>query len=307
MYKLKLKPIFIGLTLLASLTLNNCKKDNNGDDVPLKSEREIAVDDYNNLYLGSAVSDPLWTGNTTSCVAGSASQSTNEMVIKRINYFRKIVGLNDNTTLDATKFPMYQEAALMMKANSQLSHTPPTSWKCYTTLGANGAQTSNLSLGNHSVNSVTAFMADNGSSNFAVGHRRWILHSAKTQFSYGTTNSSMSLGCIGTAGGNTLIPEFIAYPPKNYIPQNLVFARWSFGIPGADFSSATVTMSGPAGAVTLKVVSTTNNGYGDNTVVWEPTGIVTNSTADVVYKVTVEGIKNAPKTSYTYSTTLIKI
>ena len=37
-----------------------------------------------------------------------------------------------------------QASALMQAANDSLSHTPPTSWKCYTALGATGSATSNL-------------------------------------------------------------------------------------------------------------------------------------------------------------------
>lgn len=305
--KISSKKITYVLLFLATIgSINSCKK-NEEDDTPVLSERDQVIQNYKNDYLGSAVLNSGWTGSTSGCNAGKAPQSTHDMVIKRINYFRKLVGLNDNTTLDTSKFKMYQEAALMMKANNQLSHTPPNTWTCYTALGYTGANTSNLSLGSHSVNAITSFISDFGTNNKPCGHRRWILHSAKTQFSYGTTDASMSLGTIGMAGGNTIIPEFIAYPPKGYMPQGIVFSRWSFSIPGADFSNATVTMKGPAGDITLTVVSKTDNGYGDNTIVWEPVGIVTNSPADMLYTITISGVAKTPKTTYTYGTTIIKI
>ncbi len=292
------------LILTFVFTFLSCK---DKEDPIILSDRDIVVKDYNDNYIGSTVANSGWTGNISGCNAGTAPQTTADMVIKRINYFRKLVGLNNNTTLDATKFPMYQQAAFLMKANSQLSHTPPNTWTCWTQAGYDGANTSNLAMGSHGSNSVTLFMTDNGTNNKAVGHRRWILHSAKTQFSYGTTDATMSLGCIGTAGGNTLIPEFIAYPPKGFMPQNLVFARWSFGLPKADFSNATVTMTGPSGPVVLAIVSKTDNGYGDNTVIWEPVGVITTNASDQNYKVTVSGVANAPKTSYSYDVTIIKI
>ena len=295
---------FALLILTFVISFFSCK---DKDEPDVLSERDMVVKDYNDNYVGSTLANSGWTGNVSGCNAGTASQATADMVIKRINYFRKLVGLNNNTTLDASKFAMYQQAAFLMKANSQLSHTPPNTWTCWTQAGYDGANTSNLAMGSHGSNSVTLFMTDNGANNKAVGHRRWILHSAKTQFSYGTTDASMSLGCIGTAGGNTLIPEYIAYPPKGYVPQNLVFARWSFGLPKADFSNATVTMTGPSGAVVLAVVSKTDNGYGDNTIIWEPLGINVTSATDLKYTVTVNGVANAPKTSYVYDVTLIKI
>lgn len=295
--------IYFTLILTLIFSSNSCKKK---DDPDIKS-RETVIDDYKNIYLATMVTNTGWTGNTANCVAGRASNNTSEMVIKRINYFRKLVGLNYNTTLDTSKYEMYQQAALMMSANSQLSHNPPNNWKCWTQAGFDGAKTSNLSLGSHSSNAITSFINDFGSNNKPCGHRRWILHSTKTQFSYGTTNMSMSLGTIGFAGGNKVIPEFIAYPAKGFMPQALVFARWSFGIPGADFSNATITMTGPLGAIVLTIVSKTDNGYGDNTIVWEPQGINTTSAEDIEYTVTVDGVQKAPQSKYTYAVTLIKI
>ena len=291
------------LLALSALAISGCKKKVNP--TPDPTAREIALEDYNTNYLGSAVSDPGWTGSTVTCNAGTLPQTTHDKVIKRINYFRRMVGLNDNTTLDPSKYGMYQDAALMMKANNALNHTPPDTWTCYTQNGYTGASTSNLALGAHASNAVTLFINDPGASNTSVGHRRWILHSAKTQFSYGSTNSSMSLGVIGVAGGNTKIPAFIAYPPNGYIPQTLTFPRWSFGIAGANFSAATVTMTGDSGNIPVTIISA-GGSYGDKTIVWEPQGIVTNSNADVSYTVTVSGITGAAQTSYTYTSIIFK-
>jgi len=290
---------YVLIIFILSILLLGCKKKNQ------PTAREIALQDYQTNYLGSVVATTGWTGNTANCNAGSLPQTTHDKVLQRINYFRRLVGLNDNTTLDASKFAMYQETALMMKANSALSHTPPSTWACYSQSGADGAATSNIALGAGAADAVTLFINDPGSNNTAVGHRRWILHSAKTQFSYGSTNSSMALGVIGTAGGNTQIPPFIAYPPEGYIPQPLTFPRWSFGIPGANFTNATVSMTGPNGNVPLNIISIAGN-YGDKTIVWEPEGILTNSTSDVTYTVTVSGITGAPQSSYTYSTIIFK-
>ena len=69
---------------------------------PELTNREIAVQDYNDNYLGSAISDNnlSWTGNVSSCNPGGVSASTDQKVLQRINYFRRLVGLNDNITLD---------------------------------------------------------------------------------------------------------------------------------------------------------------------------------------------------------------
>jgi hypothetical protein len=193
----------------------------------------------------------------------------------------------------------------MMTANNKISHYPTESWSCYSTTGATGAQTSNLVLGTHSTPALTALMMDDGGGNEPVGHRRWILHSTKTSFGVGSTANAMAMHVFG-AVGNTKIPSFIAYPPKGFFPQQLVCNRWSFSVPGADFSAATVSVQGPSGSLTTNVVSRTANGYGDNTIVFVPSGVDKYNSADINYTVTVGGVKNAPQSSYTYTVIVIK-
>jgi hypothetical protein len=294
---------------IISLTIDSCKKDD--DDTPAPTipstnpARDAALADYNSNYLGSEVISLGWTGNASTCTAGTLPQSTHDAVIKRINYFRKLVGLNSNCTLDASLFGQEQEAALMMTANNQLNHAPPSTWTCYTSAGYAGAASSNLALGYHSSDAITVFINDFGTGNERVGHRRWILHSRKQKFSYGCTSNATAL-YVFNADTNTQVPDFIAYPPGAYIPQTLVFGRWSFGIPNANFSAATVTMTGTSGNVPLSVVSNNAVGYGDNTIVWAPTGIDLTNDADVSYHVVVSGITGAAQASYAYDVKIFK-
>jgi hypothetical protein len=203
-------------------------------------------------------------------------------------------------------FAQEQETALMMTANNQLNHFPPTTWTCYTTLGAAGAASSNIALGFTGTDAITGFISDFGTGNEPVGHRRWILHSRKQKFSFGSTNNSMAL-YISASDTNTIVPDFIAYPPKGYIAQPLVFSRWSFSIPSANFSSATVTMTGPGGtSIPVSIISSTDNGYGDNTLVWVPTGINLTSASDLTYTVTVSNIGSASATTFTYDVVIFK-
>jgi hypothetical protein len=88
-------------------------------------------------------------------------------------------------------------------------------------------------------------------------------------------------------------PYGIAWPPAGWVPyQNMpaLSNRWSLSYPGADFTSATVEMTGPPGAipVTLEPIAT---GFGDTTIVFKPTGVVYGKpAADSTYLVTVNGI-----------------
>ena len=302
---------YVSIAITGIILFYSCSKDDSSDSVtPVTPSsnplRDAALADYNSNYLGSIVSSTGWTGNTSTCSAGTVSQTTHNAVIKRINYFRRMVGLNDQCTLDTTLFAQQQETALIMSANNALNHNPPNTWLCWTSTAAAGAGSSNLALGSNSSGAVSAFIQDNGTGNQVVGHRRWILHSRKQEFSYGSTNNAMAL-YVFNSDTNTVVPDFIAYPPKGYVPQSLVYSRWSLGIPGAGFGGATVSMTGPGGtSVPSTIVSSTDNGYGDNTLVWEPTGINTTSTADISYTVTVSGITGADSTSYTYTVNLFK-
>jgi hypothetical protein len=309
---MSVKNIIIAAHIICALIFfHACKKDD--ESVPTvantigtvtNAARDSALADYTTNYLGSAISSTGWTGNVAACAAGYCSQATNTAVLKRINYFRRVTGLNDNCTLDASLFSQEQEAALMMTANNQLNHTPPSNWTCYTTAGANACASSNLALGYSATGAITAFIFDDGAGNDAVGHRRWILHSNKLSFSYGSTDNAMALYVLSNTP-NSNVPAFIAYPPKGYIANTLVPTRWSFSIPSASFGSATVTMSGPGSTVIpVSIISSTANGYGDNTLVWTATGIDVTNSSDVSYTITVSNISGAAQTSYTYTTTI---
>ena len=265
----------IFLLLLAGFfVIESCKKNSDDEIQPVTSStsnttptvmtaRDSAIADYNANYLGSAFSSSVgWTGNTSTCNAGTISAAAHNAAIKRINYFRKLVGLNGNCTMDTTKYSQFQETALMEDVHGSLSHTPNSSWTCYTATGAAGAGSSNLAYGGVSSNAIDLFINDFGTGNEPCGHRRWLLYSPRTTFSDGSTNSYYSIWVFG-AGGNTTIPTYIAYPAKGYMPQGLVYDRWSFSIPGAGLSGATVTMTGPGGNVPLSIISTVS-GYGDN-------------------------------------------
>ncbi len=305
-----MKYLALPILILAALTLNQCK-DKESPTNPDLDPREKMLNDYQTNYIGSALTSVGWTGNSSSCSPGTVSAEAHAKVLQRINFFRRQVGLNDNITLDTAKNRKCQEAALMMMANGSLNHTPPNTWKCYTADGAAAAGASNLSSGSHSVNAVSGQMADNGSNNTACGHRRWILYSRAQVMGHGSTSSNQALWVIGGAAPSNPpnMPEFISWPPQGYVASTLVYARWSFSLPGADFTDTEVEMKRSDGLpVTLKIVHT-NGGYGDRSIVWEPTGITPPTSADITWVVTVKNVKLSSGTlkTYSYKVTVVKV
>ncbi len=280
--------------------------------------RTAIVADYTQNYLGSAVSNAQlgWTGSLSACIPGNISQLAQDRTLQRINYYRRLVGLPDNMTFDPSRNIDTQAAALMMGANNSLDHSPPPSWLCYTTQGANGADNSNLGLGSHSSQAVTQFMNDNGSGNNAVGHRRWILYSRAGSFGHGSAQAGGFFGYADVLWvfnpfvTPAYLPNYIAFPPAGYVPRIIIPSRWSFSLPGADFSGASVTVQNQQGTALSITLHPVENGYGDNTVAWRfntAADLTWSGSDDKPFQVTVSGVNRNGVTQPPYSYTVVAI
>lgn len=313
-----------------SLFFITCKKDD-GDSTSTTTSttsttstaltaKELAQKDYTDMYLGSAVTGFAWNGNTASCVAGTLPQDLLNKTLLRIKYYRKMAGLPiDKITMETDLSAKCQANALMIRSNNSISHAPPASWKCYTDEGALAAAKGNISMGTSDVKNIDAWMQDAGTNNLEVGHRRWILFSNATKFGIGFTESSGTLWVInGLPSPYSLpaaTPEYIAWPPKGLIPRQVVYPRWSFGVPATsypfqvDFTKATVTMVNANGTIVTPNVIYRNpisSSYGgDNTISWEPVGVDLNSNFDQKYTVTVDSVMvNGIPKNYKYDVTI---
>jgi len=271
---------------------------------------------YQSVYLpGNAVA-LTWTGSVPSCIPGTTNIEHQQAVIARVNYYRALVDLPAVALSNGAEVGQEQAAALMLSANNALSHSPPASWLCYTASGATGAGSSNIALGARGLAAIDLYMDDGGAGNEPVGHRRWVLFPPRTAMATGDVSGgntpprpANALYVFGPSGARPATPNGIAWPPAGYVPyQNLPSHsnRWSISYPGADFSNAKVTITGPAGplAVTYEAVA---NGFGDNTLVFLPAGIAYGKPAtDTTYNITVTGISGSgvPSTLQ-YSTTVI--
>src|SRR4029078_7326739 len=95
---------------------------------------------------------------------------------------------------DPNKDMMDQQCALMQRANNMLSHTPPTTWTCYTQAGADASGSSNISSG-QAVSSVDSYMIDPGNPT-TIGHRRWILSNSLGPIGIGGTDRAWRIGTL---------------------------------------------------------------------------------------------------------------
>lgn len=239
--------------------------------------RGASRDFFNTYYKASEGHAIGWTGNHA-CDAGETAGDFRDAVLLRLNYFRAMAGVPSETVLSDVYTSKAQEAALMMSVNNSLSHYPTPAWQCYSDNGAEAAANSNLYLGVFGWNAITGYMKDSGSNNYFVGHRRWILYPQTQTMGTGDipfVSSYPSSNALWVFDSNIFGPrpstreEFVSWPPPGYVPYQVVFPRWSFSYPSADFSAATVTMTSEGANIWVDLAAVAN-GYGENTIVWIP-------------------------------------
>ncbi len=285
------------------------------------SSREAVRLLFKTVFASSNEVAASWTGNVAACDAGATSSAYQEATLRRINWFRAMAGVPANITFDATFNQKAQQAALMMSANRQLSHTPTADWLCHSAAGTEAAGKSNIGIGQAGPQAIAeGYVRDPGTNNAAVGHRRWMLYPQTQVMGIGnvvpTTTDGLSASVVWVQDGRfgstrpSVRDDFVAWPPKGVVPYSAVYPRWSFSYPGADFSAATVTMT-ENGAPIATRRETPVNGYGENTLVWFPGTYVDDMkwakpSADTIYAVTVDNVRlNGQTRSFNYNVTVI--
>ena len=285
------------------------------------TQREQARVFFHTVYQASEGVASGWTGSVAGGTAGTTSDLFRAATVLRVNYFRAMVGIPAAVTLSNTLNAKDQQAALMMSANGQLNHTPPSSWLLYTADGAQAAANSNLALGDRGPDSVTGYVEDYGNTNAVAGHRRWVLYPPTVTMGTGdvdgtANNQFYAANALWVTGASAANPPasragFVAWPPPGYVPYQLVFPRWSFSLAGADLSAATVSMTRDGQALPVRQEAYAN-GYGDNTLVWVPDNLSTAApfvvgaapAGDVTTSVTVGNVKTGGQVrTFTYQVT----
>ena len=248
---------------------------------PNPTDRQAALDLYLQEYLSYTATPINWTGDHVTCDPGVTDPAFRAAVLRRINYFRAMAGVPAQVTFSDDYNLKAQAAALMMSANNSIDHTPPTTWMCYSDLGAAGAVSANLAGGAYGWNAIRLYMQDPGSGNYFVGHRRWILYPQTQHMGTGDipyTPGYMAANALVVFDEHIWEPrpptrvEYVAWPPAGYVPYPVVYPRWSFAYTGADFSSAVVSMSSSGSALPVSQYPVVD-GFGENTLVWIPMGL----------------------------------
>ncbi|MDP0490284.1 MAG: hypothetical protein Q7Q71_04455 [Verrucomicrobiota bacterium JB023] len=310
-----------------------------GFEVDTSSRNEV-LSFYNSIYLSSSdYRDHIgWEGDYSICRAGGTSVEFNNDVKRRLNFYRAMAGVpadarlnegakvvidgddsykpNANTTRQAAA----EAAALMVSWQGDVSHNPGTNWFCWSRAAWNAANKGALSLGFFGPEAIDAYVRENDPTslsiwNTEVGHRRWILYPAATEFGSGdapgyVTQRPANVLYVLPGDEQVLQPaSFTAWPPVGYCPDHLCPLLWSLAYPGGDFANATVRVEDAEGrALAIDVMPSTQN-YGDNAIVWRmPEGVLEPTAgSDRTYQVVVTGIGGNGPSSFSYEVTLFDV
>lgn len=194
------------------------------------------------------LSEGTWTGDVASCNAGDIGDQARANALRLVNLYRWLAALPPVVT-DPAKDMQDQQCALMMRANNTISHTPPTTWTCYTQAGADAAGSSNVSSG-PAVSSVDGYMIDPGNPT-TIGHRRWILSSSLGPIGIGGTDRASCMWTLdGTGKANK---AWTAWPAPGAIPLQALTPAHGTGVDSTGWTvqSDSINLAGAQVTVTM--------------------------------------------------------
>lgn len=267
-------------------------------------DRGAVAQAFNTIYRPTWDVAVGWTGDAQRCVAGTIAPAFSQAQLTQLNFYRAMIGLPGNVTYRADYTAKAQAAALIMQANGTLSHSPPPEWRCLTTEGIEGAQSSNLgNVGSQSCCHMEQWLEDPGANNTRVGHRSWLLNPNMQATGYGSTGQYGAMWVFDSSGSRPAQPEWYSWPPPGHVPYHLVFDRWSFTIPGSNPSAAEVRLTRNGQPVAIDVVSRTS------VLVWEPAGLpnyprLPRMDSDDTFEVAISGITGAGVSTVQYTMTV---
>lgn len=323
------------------------------------SSRHSVLELWHSVYQASEGyhSRVGWTGNFNGNNGNTSAEFVKD-VERRTNYFRAMCGLPSTARFNTgtkvvirpddlfkpdsatSKAAAAQSSALMLVRNYNpatgsvpaISHNPAPHLVGWTPAAWNANAKGNIAFGLFGPGAVDAYFQEemsNGSAvspwNYQVGHRRWLLQPAATDFATGdqpgdggskpasniiyvmqssSEPAPAPPGTGGTGGEGT----FVAYPPAGFFPGQLNSRYWSLSRAGADFSSASVKVTNAQGKEIPLLGIHQDSLYAGPALVWQVADSAANRniSTDARFQVHVSGIKGQEiPTSYSYQVTLI--
>ncbi len=259
-----------------------------------------------------------WQGDHTSCDGGTSSADLRTSTIARVNYYRAMAGVPAVVTENEEFSEKAHSGAIMMSVEGELTHEPPPSFACYTEVGFEAASNSNLYLGRTGPSAIDGYVEDPGEDNADVGHRNTLLHPPTTEMGVANIESRDGYDEANLVwvfdeqvfDKSTVSREqdgFVAWPPKGFVPQEVVYDRWSFSLPEADFTDATVTVTSNGEAIPLSSITKEGKpGRVPNPIiVWEP--VLEDRSERVAYDIEIRNVSlGGQQQDYAYTVTVLE-
>jgi hypothetical protein len=184
-----------------------------------------------------------------------------------------------------------------------MSHEPNDGWRCFIPAGAQVLKDALLIKEGNPAIAITAAMGHNHPS---IGNRRWLLYPKSMYMGLGSSKSYTVIKAIDQARELDSLKyknQYIVWPPETIAPKMLAFKKWSFSIQ-QNLKEATVTMKTNTGETIPVVLEKIENGYGLNTLVWEPKLNEIQWNNETIFNITIQ-LKNGK--NYSYKTRLLDI
>ena len=193
------------------------------------------------------------------------SDESLEIAIRLHGLYRTMAGLPP-VEMTAEGNRLAQGCALLMNANDTITHTPPSTFDCYTEEAKDTAGTSSVSSG-PALESIGGYMVDPGNPT-TLGHRRWILSNMLASVGFGSAGrfSCQYQPAQRLPAG---AKPWVAWPPAGQIPiqafgaffSNLNQTGWSVQSDTIDLNEADVTVTSDGMDLDVNVTML-GSGYG---------------------------------------------
>ena len=168
------------------------------------------------------VSSLVWSGRTSTCVAGDIDSVSRVRALELVNAYRFLAGV-EPVGMEATWEAAAQECALVAHANARLTHTPAKEAKCFSDSAAKASAQGLLANRNAPI-AIGAFIGDPGNETTMV-HRRWLLQEELPMIGIGSTDRYSCIVVDGTGIGKKLAKRpvkdeqgWVAWPPPGPVP-----------------------------------------------------------------------------------------
>lgn len=176
--------------------------------------------------------------------AGSLTEAAQQEALDYLNFLRWIAGL-DPVALSPLYSLRSQNAALLLAANDEISHTPGQPAQMDDALYESallGASQGNLVKFNWMrpeilLDGVEYFVRDDGSMNLSVlGHRRWLLNPAMAETGFGLANAASGMSYVvmyAVDEGNASAQwDRVCWPAEGAFPVELMRSQiaWSVSL-----------------------------------------------------------------------------